>query len=167
MRVFSRGNYYLLIVISGYVGLIGYLSFIEWWLHLRHHDLRLLLMLFSGVSGLITVYVMVYWQLRRYHDLIHFFRSIRLARTRVHFHELLVQVRQLWLCSVNLIGSLLAPRHLVLLVGRLPGGKKRPQRRRMARAVISLALTTLIIDVELDILAADILRHNLVALLRA
>ena len=37
----------------------------------------------------------------------------------------------------------------------------------MAGTVISLALGTLIIDIELDILAADILRHNLVALLRA
>ena len=35
----------------------------------------------------------------------------------------------------------------------------------MTRAVISLALTTLIIDIELDILAADILRENLVELL--
>ena len=37
----------------------------------------------------------------------------------------------------------------------------------MARTVISLALTTLIIDIELDVLTADILRHNLVELLRA
>ena len=37
----------------------------------------------------------------------------------------------------------------------------------MTRAVLPLALTTLIIDIELDILAADILRHNLVELLRA
>ena len=37
----------------------------------------------------------------------------------------------------------------------------------MTRAVLPLAITALIIDIELDILAADILRHNLVALLRA